>query len=80
MYITNMYKYEKDGIVYVAGEIPEGAEILETMDILNAEDGFDLIRISDNENVGPNIWLHNGDVKENYKEEEHKEEEINADI
>lgn len=70
-----MYKYEKDGIVYVAGEVPEGATILETMDILNAEDGNDLIRIADNENVGANIWLHDGDVQENYREEEHKDEE-----
>ena len=75
MYITEMYKYEKDGIVYVAGEVPEGATLIETMDILNAKDGYDLIRISDNENVGANIWLHNGDVKENYREEEHEDEE-----
>lgn len=70
MYITNMYKYKKDGIVYVGGDVPEGAEILETMDILNAEDGYDLIRIADNENVGANIWLKDGDTQENYKEEE----------
>lgn len=69
MYITNMYKYKKDGIVYVGGDVPEGAEILETMDILNAEDGYDLIRIADNENVGANIWLKDGDTQENYKEE-----------
>lgn len=74
MYISEMYKYEKDGIVYVGGSVPEGATIIETMEILNAEDGYDLIRISDNENVGANIWLHNGDVKENYKEEKHKED------
>ena len=74
MYITEMYKYEKDGTVYVSGEVPDGATILETMDILNAEEGNDLIRISDNENVGANIWLKDGDVKENYKEEEHKED------
>ena len=76
MYISNMYKYEKDGIVYVSGEVPEGATLIETMDILNAEEGNDLIRISDNENVGANIWLHDGDVKENYKEEEHIEPEV----
>lgn len=76
MNITNSYKYEKDGIVYVSGNVPEGATILETMDILNAEEGYDLIRISDNENVGSSIWLRNGDVQANYKEEEHKEEEI----
>lgn len=75
MYINNMYKYEKDGVVYVSGNVPEGATILETMDILNAEDGYDLIRIADNENMGANLWLKNGDVKENYREEEHVEPE-----
>ena len=69
MYITETYKYIKDGIVYVGGEVPEGATILETMDILNAEEDMDLIRIADDENVGPNIWLRNGDVQENYREE-----------
>ena len=39
MFITQCYKYEKDGIVYVGGNVPEGATILETMDILNADDG-----------------------------------------
>lgn len=73
MYITETYKYKKDGIIYVGGEVPEGAEILETMEILNAEDGYDLIRILDNENVGSNIWLRDGDIQENYREEEHKE-------
>lgn len=68
MYISNMYKYEKDGVVYVGGNVPEGATILETMDILNAEGGYDLVRIADDENVGANIWLKDGDVKENYKE------------
>ena len=71
MYINQVYKYQKDGIVYVGGEVPEGATILETLDILNAENGYDLIRISNNENVGANIWLRDGDVKENYREEEH---------
>ena len=75
MYISNIYKYEKDGTVYVGGNVPEGATILETMDILNAEDGNDLIRIADNENVGANIWLKDGDKQENYREEEHHDEE-----
>jgi len=70
MNIRQSYKYRKDGTVYVGGQVPEGAEILETMDILNAEDGYDLVRISDDENVGANIWLRDGDVKENYKEAE----------
>ena len=69
MFITQCYKYKYNGIVYVCGQVPESAEILETMDILNADDGFDLIRISDNENMGNSVWLHNGDVQENYREE-----------
>lgn len=68
MFITQYYKYEKDGIVYVGGNVPEDATILETMDILNAEQGFDLIRKSDGENVGNSVWLHDGDVQENYIE------------
>lgn len=69
MFITQSYKYEKDGIVYVGGNVPEGATILETMDILNAEEGFELVRKSDGENVGNSVWLHDGDVQENYREE-----------
>ena len=68
MYINQAYKYEKDGIVYVGGNVPEGATILETMDILNAEEGYLLKRISDGEIIGSNIWLRDGDVKENYEE------------
>lgn len=68
MFITECYKYRKDGIVYVGGEVPEGAEILETMDILNAEDGYTLIRKSDFEDVGSSIWLKDGDTMENYGE------------
>lgn len=70
MNITQSYKYRKDGTVYVGGQVPEGSEILETMDILNAEEGFELVRISDDKKVGANIWLRDGDVKENYKEAE----------
>ena len=84
MHINQCYKYKKDDIVYVGGNVPEGAEILETMDILNAEEGFDLVRVSDKENVGSSIWLRDGDVQENYKEVEREnlpfEKEIgNAD-
>ena len=72
MYHTNYYKYEKEGIVYVEGRVPEGATILDTMDILNAEEGFCLIRKSDEENVSNSVWLHDGDVQENYREEYEK--------
>ena len=75
MYITETYKYQKDGIVYVGGEVPEGAEILETLEILNSEDGYDIIRIHDNENMGANVWLRPGDLVKNYREEEHVEPE-----
>ena len=77
MFITQVYKYKYNGIVYVGGQVPEGAEILETMDILNAEEGFDLIRVSDEENMGSSVWLHNGDVQENYREIEQQEENNN---
>ena len=57
MFITQCYKYKYNGIVYVGGQVPESAEILEIMDILNAEDSFDLIRIADNENMSNSVWL-----------------------
>lgn len=69
MFISQTYKYKHNDVIYVGGNVPEGATIIETLEILNAEDDYNLIRISDNENVGANIWLKDGDVKENYKEE-----------
>lgn len=74
MFITQSYKYELDGVVYVSANVPQDATILETLDILNADDGFELVRKSDGENVGANIWLHDGDVQENYAEVEIEEE------
>lgn len=69
MHITQVYKYELNGIVYVGAlEVPDGATLLDTMDILNAESGFELVRKSDGEKVGNSIWLKNGDVQENYTE------------
>ena len=79
MKIIEYYKYEKDGVIGVSTEVPEGADILETMDILTAEDGYELVRISNNENVGPSIWLHDGDVQENYKEVEREERPFEPD-
>lgn len=70
MYIIETYKYRKDGIVFVGGVVPEGAEIIDTMIILNSEENYTLIRISDNEDVGSSVWLKDGDVEDNYKEEE----------
>lgn len=68
MYITQIYKYEENGIVYIGANPSQDAEILETMDILNAEEGYNLVRKSDNENVGVNIWLKDGDIEDNYTE------------
>lgn len=69
MFHTECYKYEKDGIVCVGGDLPDGATLLETMDILNADEGKTLIRTSDEEDVGSSVWLHDGDVQDNYREE-----------
>lgn len=69
MYITKTFKYEKDGIIYIGGKIPENAKILESFSILNAESGKNLIRIQDNKNVGESILLVKTDSRENYKEE-----------
>lgn len=68
MYITQTYKYEYNKIVYVSANVPEGAEILETMNILNADDGYDLVR--DGESVGNSVWLRDGDSEDNYEEVE----------
>lgn len=78
MFITKSYKYVKGGITYVSGKLPEDATLIEIMDILNAEEGFDLIRISDNENLGNSLWLKSGDSQENYEEKEHKEDEMRS--
>ena len=74
MFITQCYKHKYNGIVYVGGQVSDGAEILEIMDILNAEEGFDLVRISDEENMGSSVWLKDGDTEENYREIEIIEE------
>lgn len=73
MYITQSYKYKLNNIVYVSGTVPEGATIIESMDILCADEGYELKRILDDEIVGNSIWLHDGDVQENYQEIEVQE-------
>lgn len=71
MHIDKCYKYEKDGIICVGGNLPDGATILETMDILCADDGYTLISKSDFEDVGSSIWLKDGDTMENYGEKKY---------
>lgn len=75
MFITQSYKYELNGTIYVSAYVPEGATILETMNILNAEEGYTLIRKSDLEDVGSSVWLRNGDTQDNYEE---KKDELGA--
>ena len=70
MFITQAYKYNLNGTIYVSAYVPEGAEILETMDILNAEEGYNLIKNIDGENMGNSLWLKFGDSQDNYHEEE----------
>lgn len=74
MFITQCYKYEYNNIVYVGGNVPEGATVLETMNILNAEEGYELVRKSDEENVGNSIWLKDSDSEDNYIEVESPED------
>ena len=76
MFITQTYKYRYNDIVYVGGQVPEGATILETMDILNAEEGYTLIRKSDFEDMGSSVWLHNGDMQENYGEKKVEDDNL----
>ena len=76
MYIVNSYyvKREDNCIWLQAGLEPDPKdEIIEERPILNAEEDMDLIRIADDENIGSSIWLRNGDVQENYREEKHEE-------
>lgn len=74
MFLTEVKKYRKDNIIYVGADVPEGATILETLNILNAEDGYTLIRISDGEDMSNSLWLRDGDSQGNYKEVEIEEE------
>lgn len=74
MFIIKYYKYKKDGSIYVGSHLPEDVELIETLDILNAEEGYDLIRKSDGENMCTSIWLRNGDTQENYEEVNQEEE------
>lgn len=68
MHIEKYYKCKANDIIQVSSSIPENAEVLETMDILTAEEGYELIRIADGENIGNSIWLKDGDAENNYKE------------
>ena len=68
MYTEETYKYKLNGITYVGGNVPKDVEILETMTILIAEEGYTLIRKNSGEDVGNSIWLRDGDKSRNYTE------------
>ena len=71
MEIRITYKGVKDGSIgYWCGFKPENIEIIEEMPILYAEDGYILIRKSDGEDMGNSVWLHDGDMQDNYNEVE----------
>ena len=74
MNIVQEHKYKKDGIVYVGGNVPDGAEIIETLNILVADKGKELHRKSDDKKIGTSIWLRDGDSQENYVEVEIKDD------
>lgn len=74
MHIEKSYKYEINGIVYISGNLPEGATVIKEMDILTAEEGYTLFRKSDNEEVSTSVWLREGDSEENYEEREIKDD------
>ena len=71
MFITKSYRYMKNGIEYVSGTLPEDATLTEIMDILNADEGFELVK--NGERIGTSVWLHDGDTQENYREVEAEE-------
>jgi len=81
MHIVNSYYIKRDEnyIWLRAGLEPEPKDkIIEERLILNAEEEMDLIRIADDENMGSSIWLRDGDVQENYREEKHEEPPMEA--
>lgn len=76
MYIDITYVFRrKDGVIgYHCGEMPTGMEILEERTILHPDEGYDLMRISDQEILSA-VWLKDGDVQDNYIEIEHEDPE-----
>lgn len=77
MKIVQEHKYRSNGTVYVGGIVPDGAEIIETLNILVADSGKELHRKSDDKKVGTSIWLRDGDSQDNYVEVEIKDDDNN---
>ena len=72
MTIQKMYKYRKDGIIIIGGEIPDGGELILEMDILIADKGKKLVK--DGKKPLSSVWLKDGDKPENYEELEIEDE------
>ena len=68
MFITKSYRYMRNGIEYVSGTLPENATLTEILNILNADEGYELVK--NGERIGTSVWLHDGDSQENYSEVE----------
>lgn len=58
----------RNGIEYVSGTLPENATLTEILNILNADEGYELVK--NGERIGTSVWLHDGDSQENYSEVE----------
>lgn len=68
MQIKQNYKYKLNEIIYVSENIPENAEILETINILCADEGKILIKKATEKEMGTSIWLKDDDIQDNYIE------------
>ena len=77
MTIVQEYKYINNGIIYVGGSVPDGADVLETLNILVADHGKELHRKSDDKRVGTSIWLKDDDSQDNYVEVEKENDDNN---
>lgn len=65
--ITYVFK-RADGVIgYSCGQMPTGVEILEERPVLYPSEGKELMNIETEERFSA-VWLHDGDVQENYIE------------
>ena len=74
MEIRNSYVFIKDGVTGITnGQVPEGAEIIETRAVLYPAEDMELMNKVTGERYSA-VWLHNGDTQENYIEVEIEEQ------
>lgn len=70
MNVTQVYKYKRNDIVFVGADLQKDDVVLETLDILDAEEGYELFLKSTNENIGTSVWLKENDNIDNYYEQQ----------